>query len=165
MDWGAFATTFATTVSASAVVSALVAGLFAERSGKRTIQIENITKERAKWRDKIRELALAVHKAATQKNGALLKEQRLVFSLNLNPIDEEDVAILIAIDTMSLSEQLDEKVLQEFSDRVGLLLKHDWERAKVEAKQADLASRITYSDFIAGKNRTDHADTGSSCGN
>ena len=160
MDWGAFATT----ISASAVVSALVAGLFAERSSKRTIQIENITKERAKWRDKIRELAVAVHKAATQKNGALLKEQRLVFSLNLNPIDEEDIAILIAIDTLSLSEQLDEKVLQEFSDRVGLLLKYDWERAKVEAKQADCASRITYADFMAGKNRTTHADVGSSGG-
>ena len=150
MDWGAFATT----VSASAVVSALVAGLFAERSSKRVIQIENITKERAKWRDKIRELALAVHKAATQKNGALLKEQRLVFSLNLNPIDEEDVAILIAIDTMSLSEQLDEKVLQEFSDRVGLLLKHDWERAKVEAKQAHKQSRGLQIVSIAGVGRS-----------
>jgi hypothetical protein len=160
VDWGVFATT----VSASAVVSALVAGLFAERSSKRAIQIENITKERAKWRDKIRGLALAVYQAATQKNGALLKEQRLSLSLNLNPIDEEDTAILNAIDKMSQSEQLDEKVLHEFSDRVALLLKHDWERAKVEAKQADFASRITYADFIAGRNRAEHADTGSSSG-
>jgi hypothetical protein len=73
VDWG----TFATTVSASTVVSALVAGLFAERSSKRAIQIENITKERAKWRDKIRDFALAVHQAATQRNEALLKELRL----------------------------------------------------------------------------------------
>ncbi len=128
MDWGAFATT----VGASPVVSALVAGLFAERSSKRAIQVENITKERAKWRDKIRELAPAVHKAASQKNGALLKEQRLSLSLNLNPIDAEDTAILNAIDKMSQSEQLDEKRLQEFSDRVALLLKHDWERAYID---------------------------------
>jgi len=147
VDWRAFATT----LGASTVVSALVAGLFAERSSKRAIQIENITKERAKWRDKIRELTLAVHKAATQKNRALLKEQRLNLSLNLNPIDTEDTAILTAIDKMTLSEQLDEKMLQEFSDRVALLLKHDWDRAKVEAKQADFSSRINYTDFIAGK--------------
>jgi hypothetical protein len=133
VDWGAFATT----VGASTVVSALVAGLFAERSSKRAIQIENITKERAKWRDKIRDLALAVHRAATLKERALLIEQRLCLSLNLNPIDTEDTAILSAIDKMSQSEQLDEKTLQEFSDRVALLLKHDWDRAKVEAKEAD----------------------------
>jgi prolyl-tRNA synthetase len=61
--------------------------------------------------------------------------------LNLNPVDAEDTAILNAIDRLSQSEQLDEKLLQELSDRIALLLKHDWERAKVEAKQADFALR------------------------
>ena len=147
MDLGAFATT----VGASAVVAAIVAGLFAERSSKRGIQIENITKERAKWRDKVRELAVAVHQAAAEKKPTKLKELQLGLSLNLNPIDPEDVSIIEAVGKLSRSELLDESTLQEFSDRVALLLKHDWERAKVEAKQADYASRITYADFVAGK--------------
>jgi len=147
MDLGAFATT----VGASAVVAAIVAGLFAERSSKRGIQIENITKERAKWRDKVRELAVAVHQAAAEKKPTKLKELQLSLNLNLNPIDPEDVSIIEAVGKLSRSELLDESTLQEFSDRVALLLKHDWERAKVEAKQADHASRITYADFVAGK--------------
>jgi HAMP domain-containing protein len=51
MDWATVATTAAT----SAVISAVVSGSFARWTSERTIQIENITKERAKWRDKIRE--------------------------------------------------------------------------------------------------------------
>jgi len=147
MDWG----TVATTASTSAVASALVSNLFAEHISKRAIQIENITKERAKWRDKVRELALAMHKAATANDRAVLKELRLALSLNLNPMEMEDSSILDAVDRMSKSEELDENVLNEFSDRVALLLKFDWDRAKVEAKQARTASRTTYAEFVSGR--------------
>ena len=119
--------TVATAVGTSTVVSALVAGLFAEPQQQEGDPNENITKEQAKWRDKIRELALDVHKAAMQRNETLLRELRLSLSLNLNPVDAEDTAILNAIDRVSQLEQLDAKMLQEFSDRIALLLKHDWD--------------------------------------
>jgi len=96
MDWATVVTTAAT----SGVISAVVTGFFARRTSERTIQIENITRERAKWRDKIRELALAVHKAARERNAASLSELRLCLSLNLNPTDTEDAGILKAIDAL-----------------------------------------------------------------
>jgi len=121
MDWATVATTAAT----SAVISAIVSGLFARRTSERAIQIENITKERAKWRDKIREQALAVHKAAKAKDAVSLGELRLSFSLNLNPTDPEDAGILKTITAMAKATTPDETGEQEFADRVALLLKHD----------------------------------------
>jgi hypothetical protein len=58
---------------------------------------------------------------------------RSEFSLNLNPFDQEDEGILAVINTVKNRDTLDVK-LPEFADRVALLLKHDWERAKHEAK-------------------------------
>jgi hypothetical protein len=147
MDWATVATTAAT----SAVISAVVSGLFARRTSERAIQIENITKERAKWRDNIRDQALAVHKAARVNDIALLGELRLSLSLNLNPTDREDAGILKVIDMMAKEIQPDDRMGQEFADRVALLLKHDWERAKCEAKHRKTPPRLTYKEFEAGR--------------
>jgi hypothetical protein len=116
------------------IVAALVAAYASRRNSERAIQIENITKERAKWRDKIRCLALEVQQAATEMNRVKLAELRLGFCLNLNPFDTEDDAIIAVISKFSWNKAVDEKNLTEFSDRLALLLKHDWERAKHEAK-------------------------------
>jgi hypothetical protein len=136
----------------SAVVSALVTGFVSRRNSERTIQIENITKERAKWRDKIREFALGVQQAATAKDIAKLKQARLGFCLSLNPLDGEDGGILTTIDKLG-NPQAPDTGLQEFSDRVALLLKHDWERAKREAKPwvwfRHAAKRMSYDAFRA----------------
>lgn len=117
----------------SAVVAALVAGLVTLRSSERKIQIENITQERAKWREKIRVNALLVLQAAAARDDPKLAELKLVFALLLNPHDAEDRAILTSISNLQ-NVQDPERRLPEFSGRVSFLLKHDWERAKHEAK-------------------------------
>lgn len=117
----------------SAVVSALVAALVTLRTSERKIQIENITQERAKWREKIRANAQLVHQAATAKELVKLSELRLVFQLLLNPNDDEDLGILRSITALQGVDR-PELRLPEFSLRVAYLLKHDWERAKHEAK-------------------------------
>ena len=117
----------------SAVVAALVAGLVTLRGSERKIQIENITQERAKWREKIRANALLVHQAAMAKDEVKLAELQLVFALLLNPHDAEDQAILTSISGLR-NVQDPERRLPEFSGRLSYLLKHDWERAKYEAK-------------------------------
>lgn len=121
----------------SAVVSALVGGFVSLRVSERKIQIENITQERAKWREQIRVNALKVHQSAsrapTSGGKTSLAELRLVFELLLNPLDPEDIDILKCIEGLSECEE-PEKRLPEFSKRVAYLLKHDWERAKREAK-------------------------------
>jgi hypothetical protein len=60
----------------------------------RNIKGENITKDRAKWRDNVRQRSLDVHKAAVSKNAVWLDELHLEFSLILNPTDEKNRAIL-----------------------------------------------------------------------
>jgi hypothetical protein len=125
----------------SAVVAALVAGLVTLRSTERKIQIENTTQERAKWREKIRATALLVHQAATAHNYMALSEHQLVFALLLNPHDSEDAAILTNIAALRDGQEPSLR-LQEFAARVSFLLKHDWERAKEEAKPWLSRSRV-----------------------
>lgn len=117
----------------SAVVSALIAGLVTLRSSERKIQIENITQERAKWREKIRSNGLLVHKAAVAHDAAKLAELKLVFRLLLNPHDSEDNLILQCIDDLKSAIDPTPR-LSEFAGRLAFLLKHDWQRAKHEAR-------------------------------
>lgn len=120
-------------VLSSGVVAGLLAGLVTLRSGERKIQIENITQERAKWREKIRANALLVHKAAEKGDLQALDESRLAFQLLLNPFDAEDVAIIDSITALTQTRDPGPR-LPEFAGRLSYLLKHDWERAKAEAK-------------------------------
>jgi hypothetical protein len=117
----------------SSVVVGLVAGFVALRSSERKIQIENITQERAIWREKIRIKSVEAHQAAVAGNSVKLTELHFEFSLNLNPFHQEDKDILAVIVALKNRDTLDIK-LSEFTDRVALLLKHDWERAKHEAR-------------------------------
>jgi len=129
MDWQ----TVSTSVLASSVFASVITAYASRRSSERLIQIENITKERKNWREKIREQALEVQRAVTNKDDTKLAELRLTFSLILNPDDKEDRAIISLIGRLASTKSPDEKVFVEFSDRLALLLKHDWERAKMEA--------------------------------
>ncbi len=117
---------------AAALVGAIIGAAASLRNNTRNIRIDNITKERAKWRDRVREIALAVHKDAVKLDPVALEEHHLEFSLILNPTDSEDYAILRLI--RHLKSEANEGRLTELADRIALLLKHDWERAKWEAK-------------------------------
>jgi hypothetical protein len=120
------------TLAGSAVVAALIAGLVSLRTTTRNINVEHVTKERARWREEVRREALDVHRAAAQEDWSRMEELRLAFTLILNPFDAEDQAIVNLVGTLRNREQKD-VALREFGDRVSLLLKHDWERAKSEA--------------------------------
>lgn len=122
----------------AALAGAIIGAATSLRTNTRNIKIENITRERAKWRDRVREMALAVHQAAVKSNAVALEEHHLQFSLVLNPLDSEDCAILDLI--QQLKSRADESRLTEFADRIALLLKHDWERAKWEARDDSFLS-------------------------
>ena len=124
-------------------------------NSSRNFKVENITKERAKWRDKVRDKSVDVHKAATSGNEVWLSELYLEFSLIVNPWDQEDRAILDLI--RHLKGGSDERHLLEFADRVSLLLKHDWDRAKWEAKGEDSPFSCDV-DLHAEPPRTRYAD-------
>ena len=52
----------------------------------------------------------------------------------LSPFDEEDIKLLSSIAVVDCDDKEErERKAEEFTKRVALLLKHDWERAKLEA--------------------------------
>lgn len=137
------------TVFTSTVVAGIVAAIVSWWIAERHIVIENITKERAKWRDRIREHSAKVQTAIITSNEVELCRLRSIFRLLLNPHHEEDQEI---INSIHVDESNPEKKAEEFSKRVSLLLKHDWERAKREAKpfllRGKKTHRIKYDDYI-----------------
>lgn len=118
-------------ILASTVIAAIVAGLVAAWTAQRKISIENITQDRRFWRGQVREKSLIVHDAIISRNKESLDKLRVEFRAILNPSDEDDVAIISCI---SLPEEGNElECAEEFAERIALLLKHDWDRVKLEA--------------------------------
>ena len=121
------------TVLSSGVLAGLVAGLVTLRSTERKIAIENITQQRQLWREKIREKAVEAIKPSEKKDKTRLLELYVEFQLILNPEDSDDISILDTLWGMANTND-DNNATLELSEKLSLLLKHDWERAKREAK-------------------------------
>jgi spore maturation protein CgeB len=125
--------------SALAWLSAVFAGgwlasWLALRKDERAVQIEQVTKERAKWRESMRQLATAIAIAWESSKDisdcAKVAELRARLATSLNPKDEtHDREILLHFDKLFSGKSDD---FELFTRRMALLLKHDWERVKWE---------------------------------
>lgn len=106
------------------------------RKDERAIQIEQITKERAKWRDNMRSLAESIattwHEHSTEPDHARVAALRTGLAASISPKDEHDQAILAHFDHLFAGSSDSLSVLML---RITLLLKHDWERVKWECIQ------------------------------
>jgi hypothetical protein len=143
------------TLLTSAVIAAIVSGLVALLTSERRIAAENVIQERMKWRDKVRELASEVRTAFVEPNTAKLAELRAQFSLHLNPHDQRDQQILALIAPDNTGR------VEELTQRVALLLKHDWERAKYEASLyrwlcEKSPERVAFEDYEPGREHDYH---------
>ena len=143
------------TVLSSGVVAGLVAGLVALRTTERKIAIENITQQRKLWRDKVRDKALEVSKATKDSDTSKIKELYGEFQLILNPEDRDDKSILDTLWEMQNNVENNDLII-ELMEKLALLLKHDWERAKLEAKPVwhfwGKPKRISYDVFMNKRN-------------
>lgn len=119
------------TILTSTVIAAIVAAIVAVWTAQRKISIKNITQDRRAWREKIREKALSVHDALISRNQESLNRLRIEFRTILNPIDDDDNEIVKCIALPEEGKELERA--EEFAKRIALLLKHDWERVKLEA--------------------------------
>jgi hypothetical protein len=123
----------------SSVLASLIAALFSRQIHSETVALKYITEERAKWRENIksemRNLCAAIH---AQCNVACkLAEIRKIstyIKLNLNPDPKETLDNKIIIILAELCEKPSYDKFKELEAKVQHLLKHDWERAKVESK-------------------------------
>lgn len=138
-------------ILASSVVAALVAGLFAYRLGATRIQIENVTKERAKWRSELK--VLVIELIDTVRNEESEKAEKLIsqIQLNLNPFDRDDKLLLEAGRKMVGSEDVG-AAIKTFTEHVSLLLKHDWQRAKSESRVGGVLTknpeRVSHDNYL-----------------
>lgn len=135
----------------ASVIAALVGGFFAYRLGERQIQVENITQERAKWRANVK--GLVDDSISAARNQEIEKFEKVVaqIQLNLNPFDSDDKALLDSGRSIyGLEGQ--EAAVKAFVEHVSLLLKHDWERAKMEAKLASVFTpprrRVSHQEYL-----------------
>jgi len=119
------------TLLTSTVIAAIVAAAVAVWTAQRRISIENITQDRRAWREKIRGNALSVHDTLINRDEKLLNRHRAEFAALLNPNDIDDTEIIHCITLPDEGKEIE--CANEFSERIALLLKHDWERAKLEA--------------------------------
>lgn len=119
---------FDATLLGSAVIAAAVSGIVSLLAKGTDQKSRYVIQQRQIWRTQIRDFsagifALLVEKTASEiANQDQLKKLRLKLAVLLNPLDEEDCDILKESDP------------QKFQLRIQLLLKHDWERVKLETK-------------------------------
>ncbi len=145
------------TFLSSGVVAGLVAALVALRTNERNIVIENITKQRQAWREKVRNLALRINSSYQNNEVTALQNCYIELQLILNPNDDKDISILDTLWEMT-NEESKSNLNIELSEKLALLLKHDWERAKREAKpfwfKFCKPSRLSYDEYKHKRNKS-----------
>jgi hypothetical protein len=145
------------TFLSSGVVAGLVAALVALRTNERNIVIENITKQRQAWREKVRNLALRINSSYQNNEKPDLQNCYIELQLILNPNDEKDISILDTLWEM-INEESKSNLNIELSEKLALLLKHDWERAKREAKpfwfKFCKPTRLSYGEYKHKRNKS-----------
>ena len=138
------------TILSSGVVAGLVAGLVTLRTSERKIAIENITQQRQQWREKIRDIAQRIKSSYKNDEKEELQSQYVEMQLLLNPEDDDDRSILDTIWSMA-EESAPDALHIELAEKLSLLLKHDWERAKREASpvwfRSSETKRVSYNEF------------------
>lgn len=109
----------------TALVASGITALATWGVARRQIKAQYITAERTKWRGDIRRLTLRVRRAILDQDQIRLDELKDELRILLNPSDPEDKKILCCMKVGSGTEK--------FVGRIALLLKHDWERVKLES--------------------------------
>lgn len=144
------------------IIAALVTAWFTKSSTDKKNSLQYITDERRKWRDEIRSetietVALLRKLETTESNVSCLKNfdnpnyvklQKHIafFEIRLNPIDNEDKAILRILKSfLPNGKKQIENPIEEFQDGIALLLKHDWERSKNEVNNKGKIALIIFS--------------------
>lgn len=115
----------------SAVAASLITAIFTKAQSDKGAIIDNIIKEREKWRNRLRYLVSDVESCFRNKDSNGIASIKAELMVLLNPHDEEDKGIIKAL--TKIQDKWERKDLQEFIERVAYLLKHDWERVKQES--------------------------------
>lgn len=143
---------------AGVIFTAFVTWFIAQRQ----IMTKYVTEERAKWRDRIRKQALKAYDAILCGDNKKCLRFQSEFRALLNPLDRDDQMILCCMNAEGKYEDRQQKA-KAFSEQISLLLKHDWERAKLEAgfflrRWMIEAKRTSWSDIKSNNERDTRED-------
>lgn len=140
------------------LVTGLIGGFWVAYTFHRKIQVENVLQERTKWREEIRQITKRLIKNQTLKDNkyrgcqdneslqAEIESDLAELQTKLNPADKFDLELLIYArnafgSNIKFSYELIEKESSDtdkdteknkvlFLEKIAVLLKSDWERAK-----------------------------------
>ncbi|HGF4956780.1 hypothetical protein HYO27_22110 [Vibrio parahaemolyticus] len=126
-------------VLGSSVLAALITAIFTRKIHENNVSLKYITEERARWRQKIKELmgelSDAVH--LPTENRERIKKVRSIatyLKLSLNPSESEPIDVEIRKCLNDICNNPNYKKVKDLELLVSKLLKHDWERAKQESQ-------------------------------
>lgn len=114
----------------AALLGGFGAGILALFTSARSLYSQDITKERQVWREKVRILSAEALEAVRLRNTETLIRIKHEFEIRLNPGCLEDKKILHCLSSLQKNPSAQ---IREISGRVSFLLKHDWERVKLES--------------------------------
>ncbi len=121
------------TLLSSTVIAGAISAITLILTNNSKQKNKNITEERKQWRDNMRKFAPEFCQIISQKFMSKNDKKRLVwlrswFEINLNPYDELDEDILSTINNIDN----DKASINIFNKQIARLLKHDWDRVKLE---------------------------------
>jgi hypothetical protein len=130
----------------SGAIGGLIAAFTAISNNQTNAQLEHITFERKKWRDDIRNFSsqfieITFDKLNQSNNNQIVDnltiKQRILLNdiyTRINPTDPADQSIITLMNNI-IENRGDINLLTfNFSHEISRLLKHDWERSKLEVK-------------------------------
>lgn len=126
-------------------ITGWLGSFLALRKDERAVQIDQITRERTKWRDNMRslteEIVLTYYANKETPVPGKVAAHRSRLATSLNPKCEHDNKLLEQYDLLFSSG---EAGIEAFTKRVALLLKHDWERVKWDCTPIYIKPFIRY---------------------
>lgn len=118
---------------------------------------ERLAKEHTERRNELRELANSLSKAAVANDAQAITLLCSQLGLNLNPADSEDAALIQAAEALGETEEKSAR-LQEFTERMALLLKFDQDVEHVGSQlwfnRGPLPHRTLYAEFNPGQSQS-----------
>lgn len=115
----------------SSFLSAVITSIYNKNNNDSNNKLKYITEERRKWRALIRDTVITL---ITSNDQDEKYKMCCTLQLNLNPNDKEDTMLVkCAKNYIGCSETEKGLKEEEILKRVALLLKHDWDRIKLEA--------------------------------
>lgn len=123
---------FSVQVLIALIGSSVVAALVGKFNNDRNLKLKYITEERSKWRERVKEHSSKIISKSFDSNEKLI-ESITWLQLSLNPNDDNEKQIISCLERIKQDPNNDDErnLLRKM---VSQLLKHDWERAKKEAR-------------------------------